>query len=77
MESILLICALALVAIIGYKTGKWSREWEMVMLQDDNVKLSGEVYRLKKEIDKSNIRFVKEIFSGNNTIKKQEEKKWD
>lgn len=77
MESILLICALALVAIIGYKTGKWSREWEMVMLQDDNVKLSGEVYRLKKEIDKANIQFVKKIFSGNNITKELEETKWD
>jgi hypothetical protein len=69
--------ALAVAVFLGYKIGKWSKEWEMVMLQDDNVKLSGEVYRLKKEVDKANVRFVKEIFSGNSTTKEKGEQLWD
>jgi len=69
-------CALAIAAFLGYKTGKWSKEWEMVMLQNDNTKLIGEVHRLEREIYRSNIQFVGEVFTKNN-IKEQEEQLWD
>ena len=64
-------CALAIAVVLGYKIGKWSKEREMVMLQSDNTKLAGEVHRLRREIYRSNIRFVGELFTKNN-IKEQE-----
>lgn len=65
-------CALALAVTIGYKFGKWSKELEMIRLQDDNIKLSGEVHNLEKEINRANIRFVEEV-SPKNSIKGREE----
>jgi hypothetical protein len=75
MESILLVCALAIAVIVGYQTGKWSREWEMSMLRDDNIKLTGEVHMLQREIDKADTKLVEENYTKN--IKELEEIKWD
>jgi len=72
-SSVLWICTLVIAAVLGYKTGKWSKEWEMLMLQNDNTKLSGEVHKLEREIHRANIRFVEETFIKNNIDKELEE----
>jgi hypothetical protein len=75
METLIFLCALILAAVAGYKMGKWSKEWEIIRLQDDNIRLSGEVHKLEREIDRANASFIEEIFPKNNT-RGQENIKW-
>lgn len=76
METLIFwACALILAVVAGYKMGKWSKELEMIRLQNDNIRLSGEVHKLERKIDRTNALFIKEIFPKNN-VKGREDTKW-
>jgi len=53
MGTIGWICMCTLVGVLCYKCGKWYNELEMSRLQSDNTRLSGEVYRMRKQVIKA------------------------
>ena len=68
METLILwACTFVLALAAGYKIGKSSKEEEIIGLQADNIRLSGEVHKLEREIDRANALFIGEIFPKNNT----------
>jgi hypothetical protein len=79
MSNIAWFCICIVVGVLSCKYGKWSKELEMFDLQNDNTRLSGEAYRLRKQLIKTESLFFgpPPPTSPIEDIKELEEIPWD
>lgn len=82
MESVFLLIGLCIVLFIAYRVGKWEDAWQIEMLQADNVRLTGEIYRISRELakgDYQNGKKMPSIFAHilNENTEKLEDIKWE
>lgn len=50
MGPTLWLIVICVALFIAYRIGKWEDQWRVEILQADNTRLTGEIYRMSREI---------------------------
>jgi len=82
MGPTLWLIGICVVLFIAYRIGKWEDQWRVEMLQADNTRLTGEIYRMSREIMRGDYLAGKElpisIINGlEDDIEELEDIKWE
>ena len=52
MSTTLLLVVICAAMFVAYRIGKWEDKWQIELLQADNTRLSGEIHRVVREIER-------------------------